>query len=144
VAREQFGELTKRAFKQFVSERVSDRLRSALEKADVPAGGAGPLETDEDDGIETTIEEIEGYHIVKAVVREVVDPKRVVHRDTKSYMGILLDDNNRKPICRLHFNRAQKYLGLFDAEKRETREAIDSLNDIYRFADKLKETAGRY
>lgn len=44
-------------------------------------------------------------------------PARVVQRDAKSYFAVLLDDNNRKPIARLHFNRGQKYLGVFDATK---------------------------
>lgn len=59
-------------------------------------------------------------------------------------MGILLDDNNRKPICRLHFNTSQKYIGLFDEEKTEDRKPIDSLNDIYRFAEELRGRVVRY
>ena len=35
--------------------------------------------------------------------------------------SVLIDNNNRKPICRFHFNGRQKYLGTFDAEKNETR-----------------------
>ena len=98
----------------------------------------------EENGIETTEEEIEGYHIVKAIVRQVVDANRVVYRDTKSYMGILLDDNNRKPLCRLRFNYSQKYIGLLDQQKNETKHPIENLNEIYKFAEQLKETALRY
>jgi len=83
-------------------------------------------------------------HSVRAVVRSVVDAKRIVQRDTQSYFGILLDDNNRKPICRLHFNRSQKYLGIFDEEKNETRHAISSIDEIYEYADQLKKTVGYY
>lgn len=43
--------------------------------------------------------------------------------------------------CRLHFNRAQKYLGLFDKEKNETKHAIESLNDIYAHAAELRQMA---
>ncbi|MEM1054792.1 MAG: type I restriction endonuclease [Bacteroidota bacterium] len=151
--REQFSELVPKAFQQFISERVSTRLRSALAQEDVVTGRSAPEETSDiaaedeptsDDGIETTEEEMEGFHVVKAIVREVVGPERIAHRDTKSYMGILLDDNNRKPICRLHFNWTQKYIGLFDADKNETRHEIESVNDLYRFADQLKSTALRY
>jgi hypothetical protein len=42
---------------------------------------------------------------------------QVVQRDAKSYMAVLLDDNNRKPIARLYFNRKQKYIGIFDVDK---------------------------
>ncbi|HAS9374154.1 TPA: restriction endonuclease, partial [Enterobacter hormaechei] len=69
---------------------------------------------------------------------------RITHRDTKSYCGILVDDNNRKPLCRLHFNRTQKYIGLFDLEKNETRHPISTVDDIYSFADILKATAALY
>ena len=69
---------------------------------------------------------------------------RVGHRDTKSYMGILVDDNNRKPICRLHFNSGQKYIGLFDEEKNETRHPIENPDDIYQFAQDLENSAQRY
>lgn len=63
-------------------------------------------------------------------------------RDTQSYCGVLLEDNNRKPICRFHLNRSQKYIGLFDQEKNETRQAIESVDDIYGFAEQLKAAAG--
>lgn len=53
-------------------------------------------------------------------------------------MGILLDDNNRKPIARLHFNRSQKYLGIFDEHRKERRVPIQSLDDIYQHADELR------
>ena len=64
-------------------------------------------------------------------------------RDAKSYCAILLDDNNRKPIARLHFNRAKKYIGLFSG-KQEERVAIGSLEDIYEHADRLHETVRAY
>ena len=64
-------------------------------------------------------------------------------RDAKSYCSIFLDDNNRKPICRLFFNTRQKYLGLFDENKNCTREPIENLNDIYRFADPIRDEVRR-
>ena len=153
ATREQFTDLVRKALQRFIRERVSNRLRTALERedpapAELEAGGAeAETETEQirtDDGIETTEEEIEGYHIVKAIVRQVVTPSRIVHRDTKSYMGILLDDNNRKPLCRLRFNWTQKYLGVFDEDKNETKHTLESIDDIYKFAEQLKETALRY
>lgn len=70
--------------------------------------------------------------------------KRVAPRDTQSYFGVLLDDNNRKPICRLHFNRTQKYIGTFDSDKTETRHPIDTVDDIFNFAEQLKATVRGY
>lgn len=71
-------------------------------------------------------------------------PARVVQRDAKSYFAVLLDDNNRKPIARLHFNRGQKYLGVFDANKVETRIPIGALDEIYDHADALRSSVRTY
>ena len=144
--REQFTEFVKKAFQQFVRERVSSRLRNALEQEAVSVGSLEDVETEVEaqevleDGIETTEEELEGYHIVKAIVRQVVAPERIVHRDTKSYMGILLDDNNRRPICRLRFNHSQKYIGLFDEGRVESKQVLEKLDDIYKYAEQLKKS----
>lgn len=152
--REQFFELTRKALAQFLNDQINDRLKSAMSGAIQPtiasltvATSTNPETQDRDeseDKILTTLEELEGYHIVRAVVRSIVDAKRIVQRDTQSYFGILLDDNNRKPICRLHFNRSQKYLGIFDEEKNEIRHAISSIDEIYEYADQLKKTVGYY
>jgi hypothetical protein len=70
-----------------------------------------------------------------------VKPERIAHRDQKSYFAVLLDDNNRKPIARLWFNgKKQKYLGLFDEHKVETKHPIDSLDHIYQYAAEIRET----
>lgn len=94
--------------------------------------------------IETTSEELEGFYIVKSLLRDMVDPARIIHRDTQSYMGILLDDNNRKPLARLHFNRAQKYVGIFDEKRSEKRVAIQNINEIYQYAEDLRRVFAFY
>jgi len=147
AAKEQFTKFVQKAFHQFISERVSDRLRSALEKEDDKITESSEEEETTEtkpNGIETTEEELEGFQIVRAILVQKVASERIVHRDTKSYFGILLDDNNRKPLCRLHFNTAQKYLGVIDADKQETRIPIDTLADIYQHADKLLSTVKLY
>lgn len=151
--REQFAVLTRKAAAQFLGDQVNDRLKSAISGPIQPTFALAPVDSNpasesveeaEDDRVQTTLEELEGFHVVKAIVRSVVDAKRIVHRDTQSYFGILLDDNNRKPICRLHFNRSQKYIGIFDREKNETRHAIESVDDIYAFSDQLKGVISHY
>ncbi len=164
TAKEQFTRLVRKTFHQFVSDRVGDRLRSALmaEDSDATAsppsaneGPQVPVPTDPavdgvveeaSDGIETTEEELEGFHIVRAIACAVLPPDRITYRDTKSYFGVLVDDNNRKPLCRLHFNgKNKKYLGLFDAEKNEDKQLLkDGPSGIYAFADQLREAAARY
>jgi len=82
---------------------------------------------------------------VRAIVASEVPLSRVTARDTKSYFGVLLDDNNRKPICRLHFkSQTTKYLGLFDANKDQTRVKMESPEEIYQYADQLRATVRAY
>ena len=138
-----FAQIIKRAFSELVRDRISHRLESALakEQQEVPPE---PEAQEPENGIVTTEDELEGFQIVRAIVCSVVDPERIAYRDVRSYFGVLLDDNNRKPICRLRFNTAQKYLGLFDAEKNEERVPIGKLTEIYLHAERLRETLKNY
>lgn len=139
--KEQFTQITKVAFNELVSERINERLKLAMEPA---SNSQSASQDNESEDITTTAEEMEAFRIVRAILREVIDPKRVVMRDAKSYCAILFDDNNRKPICRLRFNSSSKMsLGLFD-EKEEKVIPITDLSDIYKYADQLKKTAASY
>ena len=139
--KEEFTEIVRRALHQFVNDRVSGRLKSALreeEGAVIDEAPALGSELVSEGSIQTTEEEIEAYHIVRAIMRDIVDVKRIAMRDVKSYCGILLDDNNRQPICRFHFNGSQNYIGLFDEQKKENRLPIADLDEIYKHADQLR------
>jgi hypothetical protein len=150
--RDQFAPLVAKATKQFLNDQVNERLKAALGGSNYAPNEANlqdavtsqpPAQQDleRDTEIQTTLEELEGYQIVKAIACSEVKPQRVVHRDSKSYFAILLDDNNRKTIARLHFNaKSKKYIGLFDEEKNETRHEIGSLDEIYEHAATIRET----
>ncbi len=144
---EQFTKIVQEARKQFVNEKINERLTSALSANEAPKDKLPPELKDKplenNNGVVTTEEEVEGYNIIKAILRQTVDVKRVTIRDTKKYCGILLDDNNRKPICRLHFNSAQKYIGIL-TQKKEERFEIDSVDGIFEYAEQIKSTASEY
>lgn len=158
--REQFTALTRKAMVQFLNDQINDRLKNALHgtspallataaahtpaQAPTLAPSEASGDADGDHAVETTEEELEGFHIVRAIVRKVIDVKRVHYRDTQSYFGILVDDNNRRPICRLHFNRSQKYIGLMDEHRVEKRHPINGLDDIYAFTTALRNAAKQY
>lgn len=159
--KEFFRPLIAKACRQWLSDQVNDRLKAALQgqapavvapqdegamaTASAPVAEVQEEAHDGKSGIETTLEEVEGFNIVRAIAVAELAPERIFARDTKSYFGVLVDDNNRKPLCRLHFNaRAAKYLGLFDAEKVETKYPIEAPVDIYRYAEQIREAAKRY
>jgi hypothetical protein len=142
TVKDQFTIITKRAFDQLIGERINDRLKGAMTPESSTPQEQAPVMVPEgvdENLIVTTAEEIEGLHIVRAILRDVVNPRRIVMRDSQSYCAILLDDNNRKPVCRLRFNNLQKLsLGLFNDKKEEERVALSHLDDLYKCADQLK------
>jgi hypothetical protein len=150
---DRFTPLVREALKQFISEQVDNRLKSALsretaeaEKMEAPKmdeTAEAPV-TPELQPIVTTQEEIEAYFIVKSILREMVEARRISMRDSQSYCAILLDDNNRKPICRLRFNSSTKFVGFFSDQKIEERVKIASLDDIFAHSAKLKATIQQY
>ncbi|MCY2686005.1 type I restriction endonuclease [Salinimicrobium sp. TH3] len=140
---EEFSDLVKKAFGQFISEKVNDRLNSALNNEEEKQKEE-LIQEEPTSKIDTTEEEMEGFNIVLAILRRKLSKDRVVHRDTQSYFGILLDDNNRKPICRLHLNGGIKYISLFDSNKKEVKERIESVDDIYNFEKQLLKVVEHY
>ena len=154
--RVRFAELTKQALNQFVTDRVYDRLKSAMstertgadDVVKTPETGASDEAEDLEgtNGVDTTVEELHGYYIVKTILHDVVDVKRIEMRDFKGFCGVLLDHSLLKPICRLRFNSLKnKRLGLINNESRqEERVPIDDLDDIYKYADRLKATVSYY
>jgi hypothetical protein len=137
--RDYFTDLTRRSFKQLINERINERLKAVMSGNSDLAENISAEEIDSRENlVDTTAEELEGFYIVKSLLRDMVDPNRIIHRDTQSYMGILLDDNNRKPLARLHFNRSTKYLGIFDENRKEEKVSIQNIDEIYQHAEKLR------
>lgn len=147
--RELFSILIKKGSAQYLNDQLNIRLKNAMFNTNGIVEEALPGKESindvlDDEGIETTEDELNAYLIVKAIASKIVSPSRIFIRDSKSYCAILFDDNNRKPVCRFRFNTSQKYLSLFDADKKEIKHAIDELNDIYHHADAILATIEGY
>lgn len=141
---EEFKDLVSKGFNQFINEKINDRLNAALSKEAQNQKVSKPEIITQDDKVFTSEEEMESYRIVVAILRRKLPIERIVHRDTQSYFGILLDDNNRKPLCRLHLNGGKKHIGLFNNNKTENRQAIQTIDDIYLYEKELLETVDLY
>ena len=134
--KDNFTRLIANSFAAIVRDHVNDRLTSALNATAVPEPDNGHAASPEE--VITTEEEVSGFRIVQAIVSKLVDPKRVFMRDAKSYCAVLLDDNNRKSLARLHFNGiTTKYVGTFVGQA-ETRNQINDLTDIYKLSAQLE------
>lgn len=147
---EQFTALTKKSIQQYINDLITERLKSALKKENeddkktTEQEAALATETANESKVETTAEELEGFMIVKTILRQKISSKRIAFRDAQSYFAILLDDNNRKTICRLYLNGSKKYFVFIDEQKKEVKNEITTLDDIFNFADLLHKIVATY
>lgn len=144
---EQFTSLTKRTIQNYINDLITERLKSALTKEDDKAKEMQQGQQEETADVSrvlTTQEELEGFMIVKTILRQKIPLKRIAYRDAQSYFAILLDDNNRKTICRLYLDGNKKYLAILDAERKELRHELASLDDIFKYGDLLLKVVEEY
>ena len=142
---DQFTNLTKKAVQQYINDLITERLKTALSKENEQT------KEEEYDVVEnsspkiiTTEEELEGFMIVKSILRQKTEVNRISYRDNQSYFSILLDDNNRKTICRLYLNSAKKYLITFDDQKKEVKNELTTLDDLFNYSEVLMSSLDTY
>ena len=137
----QFGQISNKvkcdtALLTFTTQ-VTERIKYIVEE--IAKGGLS-----DDDSIVTTNDEIDTFPLVQGILHDSIEPHRVTFRDARSYASVFMDNNNRKPICRFHFNGRAKHIGTFDQYKRETKHLIQDTSDLFELAPLLKSTAQRY
>lgn len=145
---EQFNSITRKSFNQWLSDKVSNRLKSALDQETENDKEEAKLidesiEKTDSKKIVTTEEEIEGFMIVKSIIRAKGETAKIQYKDNQNYFAIYYDKQTQ-PVCRLHFNKSQKYLGVLDSEKKEQRYAIDTLDDIFNYSEQLTKSVENY
>lgn len=132
---EQFTNLTKKSIHQHISDLITERLKTALTKEDEATKEQEAIQAEqtktEENKVVTTEEELEGFMIVKTILRQKIPVNRITYRDAQSYFAILLDDNNRKTICRLYLNGSKKYFVTLDDQKKEVKTEISSIDQIF-------------
>lgn len=87
--------------KSKISDMInSNSLQKALKKV---------IEEESKNGIQiiTTAEELKIYHTIKTILihRKEIDADRISYRDQKNSFNILVDDNNKKIICKILCSR---------------------------------------
>ena len=140
---EKFSPIIKKGFNQFITERVNEKLSAALNIS----VETKTLDTTEeiqevvqDDGIITTPEELEAFTVFKVASKDFIDSSRLYYRDTKSYFGILIDDNNRKWVFRFYQKATKNLIEIRDSGTFE----IDTPIDIAMYQDKIKQAIENY
>ena len=145
----QFSELVRKAAASYINDRIAERLNIAVKTAEEDQKQTDTQKVEipgsKKQEIVTTQEEQEAYYTIKAILRAKVAGERVFMRDAMSYCAIILDDNNRKNICRLYFNNENNLrIEFVDADGNSERIHIDSMDEIYNYSDRLLSIVERY
>jgi len=143
---EQFTELVRKSLTIYVNDQISERLKSALlsdTRKEEPQKSEEQTPELPDDGIITTVEELQAFTIVKSILREHIDPARIIYKDTVGYFGIMVD-NFRKTFCRLRLDGKNKTIAVLDENKKETRYPINTIDDIYGYSEQLLKSLQLY
>ena len=156
---EQYRPIVKKSIASVINDIIAERLNVAMKSdrgngskkseeethSDVVAESAakdlpdGIVFQDEEKGIITTQEEMDAYNIVRSILRQYVDVKRIQYKDYKSYFTVNLDGSTWWWICRISLGKRKRSIG-FPEENYKSNEwvEIESLDDIFQYADRLK------
>lgn len=137
---EKYKPLLKKSINLYLNEVINNRLQNAIQKNDdtnILIDEEIVEEENEKDKIITTVEELQSYYIVKSILSEFCDSKKITYKDTVSYFGILYDNKVTKWLCRVYLKENVKFIIIADENKNETRYDIENVDDIYNFKDQL-------
>ena len=141
---DKFKPIIKKSFTGFINDIVNQKISSALTPEKTDDQQENQTLEENKNKITTTEEELESFYIVRGILAGTISAEDIVYRDTESYFGILYQDNNRKPLCRINLGVKNKQILIPDENKVFKRIYIDSLSDIYSYKDNLIEVAKRY
>lgn len=136
---EQFKGIVKNTASNFINDLIHDRIKSAINREEDKEQVQEDIDTEEEETtrIVTTEEELEGYYIVKTIIRPYVDSDRITYKDTVRYFAIILDGNNHKQICRLRLNSQNRCITYQDDKKERIKIPIERVDDIYKHSEAL-------
>jgi len=122
-----------------VTRPLADHLEKAIAEAEAAEAAAkSAAEAEDNDDRVMTAEEAAAFEIIRDICAVHTDVSNIVARPAKSYLAILLHDNNRRTIARLHFNYSTKYVGTF-IERDETRNKIEGPAGVAEYAQQFLE-----
>lgn len=150
---EQFTPLVVRAISSYINEIISDRLTAAIKGEQKQAAEETQTETPSEAAVDdakdgrmvTTEEELEAYRIVRAILAKDIDVDRVFYRDALNYFTVIIDNSNRKNVCRLYLNSpTNKKLVVTSDTGEEFVVKIERIDDLYKYSDQLITSALRF
>lgn len=132
---DKFKPILKSALTEYINETVNDKIKFALNNVSSTSSQENNISSND---------EWEFVSIIKDILKDTTSTNNIFHKQTESYLAILLNNNTRKWICRLYLSSTQKTLVLPDENKKEQKYPINDINDIRIYAENIIEVTKRY
>lgn len=145
---DRYKPILKKSLTGYINDLVNEKIQTALKEDDSEEVAPESLNIDVTsteeydttiDKIHTTDEELESYYIIKAILREIIEPARLTYKDTMSYFGVLVDNKVTRWLCRIYLKENISYVIIPNESKENIKHQIDTLNDIYKLSEELIE-----
>lgn len=144
---EKYRPLLKKSVNSYLNEVINNRLQNAIQKNDEVQDEIENDSFEEEnssDKIVTTVEELQAFYIVKSILSEFCDSKKITYKDTVSYFGILYDNKVTKWICRIYLKEFVKFVIISDENRNEIRYDIENIEDIYKLKNELAKRLSQF
>ncbi|MDR0755279.1 MAG: type I restriction enzyme HsdR N-terminal domain-containing protein [Prevotellaceae bacterium] len=142
---DQFTSLVKRSISSCVNDIVSEQLKETIENGNENSpqqtketSEVEKTQTKQIKTVETTAIKLNGYYIVKSILRTVIPVERIVYSDNQGYFAVNID-NLWYNVCRLYFNNPANLRIMLKPDNKII--SMSSLDDIYKYSEQLIETA---
>ena len=148
TVREQFSSLAHQAFTQFINDRIDDRLKSALERGSEPEKPSEeqtqpePEEPEEEGEPEVTPLELESFTVIKAILRDTIDVRRLQLYPGMRFATVYLNESADKDgagslFCRLLFKTSNLRINLPDRTF-GTNDPLDDIDSLFDYAERIR------
>lgn len=131
---DKFKPILKNSFQEYINEITNEKIKYVLNSTPSDTNGKRI----------TTDAEWEAINLIKEILKPVIKPADISHKQTGSYLAILYKNNTRKWICRINLYSAQKTLILPDENKKEHKYIVNGIDDINNYSEHILSAAKRY
>lgn len=142
---EQFTALVRRSIASHINDMISDRLKAAIKEDAAPSERIEQnVEVSQEaapNKVITTEEELQGFYIVKAILRNIIKAEEVIYKDSLTRFSVFHIKNKGQSICQFQFDGAKKKLRFQTGNGEVESFTIDSLDNIFDYSDRIIESA---
>ena len=137
---DKYRPILKKSISIYINELVNDKIQNALKSEENNDIESEVIQIEDDiineATVVTTEEELQAYYIVKSIIANNIELKRITYKDTLSYFAVLIDNKVTKWICRIYIKEKIKYI-VIPNDSENIKYTINNLDDIYKLKKHL-------